>query len=424
MFDNYDPYVLVQELFPIHRTIAGPGITESLEILKKYAPGIQIKKVRSGKKVWDWVVPEEWLIESAWIEDAQGRRIVDYLDSNLRVVGHSVPVNEVISHSELFKHLHFLPQQPNAIPYVTSYYSKNWGFCIKYDEISRFQSDSYRVVINSSFKKGYLRYGEIIIPGKSDREVLFSTNICHPSMANNELSGPAVLLGLITYLQTERNLEHTYRIIFIPETIGALAFLEKNLKRIKKNCVAGVVATCLGDDGKFSYIPSRTNATLSDKISKYILGGRDATFYTWGDRGSDERQFCWPTIDLPICSITRSKYREYSEYHNSLDNLDFVNRKNLIESIELYIEFCQILELNKKYSVRTFGEPHLSKYELYSSVSKIGSTVEGVKLLDLMNFLDGKRDLIDIAAELNLPLAEVASRAKVLSELSLIKEVV
>jgi aminopeptidase-like protein len=418
---DYDPYELVKELFPIHRTIAGPGITKSLELIKKHIPGMKIKSVSSGKKVWDWKVPEEWSIDSAWIEDLQGRRIIDYKDSNLRVVGFSTSVDQVISHSELLEHLHFLENQPTAIPYVTSYYSPNWGFCIRHEELQKFDCDHYRVVIKSSFTKGSLKYGEILIRGNSRKEVLFSTNICHPSMANNELSGPAVLVGLVKFLQLQHDLEYTYRIIFIPETIGAIVFLKKNLRKLKQNCIAGLVATCLGDKGNFSYIPSPSGTTLSDKVAKYILTGRGAKYYEWGDRGSDERQFCWPKINLPICSITRSKYREFPEYHTSLDDLEFVSLKNLQESIEMYISFCEVLELNRKYVNNIFGEPQLSRRNLYASISKIGSTASGVKFLDIMNLMDGKRDLIDISILLNRSIIEIAESSQLLNKLNLIR---
>jgi aminopeptidase-like protein len=201
----YDPYGLVKELFPIHRTIASPGTLRSLEIIRDNIPELQIKSVQSGTKIWDWTVPDEWSIDSAWIEDLQGRRIIDYSDSNLRVVGFSTPVDRLISHSELLKHLHFLEDVPTAIPYVTSYYSPNWGFCIRFEELKKLNSDTYRVVINSKFMKGSLNYGEVILHGKSKKEVLFSTNICHPSMANNELSGPAVLVGLVKFLKAQQN---------------------------------------------------------------------------------------------------------------------------------------------------------------------------------------------------------------------------
>jgi aminopeptidase-like protein len=241
-------------------------------------------------------------------------------------------------------------------------------------------------------------------------------------MANNELSGPAVLVGLIRYLQEKESLKYTYRFVFIPETIGAIAFLRKNLRNLKRNCVAGLVATCLGDSGKFSYVPSRSGDSLSDKVSKYVLKNLEAKYYNWNDRGSDERQYCWPSINLPICSITRSKYREFPEYHTSLDNLDFINGVNLTESINVYIEFCRLIEINKKYKVQTLGEPHLSKRNLYSSISKVGSTVSGVKYLDLMNMMDGSRDLIDIALQLDKPIEEIEKYSKVLLELNLIKE--
>jgi aminopeptidase-like protein len=216
-------------------------------------------------------------------------------------------------------------------------------------------------------------------------------------------------------------LEYTYRIIFIPETIGAIVFLKKNLRKLKQNCIAGLVATCLGDKGNFSYIPSPSGTTLSDKVAKYILTGCGAKYYEWGDRGSDERQFCWPKINLPICSITRSKYREFPEYHTSLDDLEFVSLKNLQESIEMYISFCEVLELNRKYVNNIFGEPQLSRRNLYASISKIGSTANGVKFLDIMNLMDGKRDLIDISILLNRSIIEIAESSQLLNKLNLIR---
>ena len=418
----YDPYGLVKELFPIHRTIASPGTLRSLEIIRDNIPELQIKSVQSGTKIWDWTVPDEWSIDSAWIEDLQGRRIIDYSDSNLRVVGFSTPVDRLISHSELLKHLHFLEDVPTAIPYVTSYYSPNWGFCIRFEELKKLNSDTYRVVINSKFMKGSLNYGEVILHGKSKKEVLFSTNICHPSMANNELSGPAVLVGLVKFLKAQQNLQYTYRIVFIPETIGALTFLKRNLRKLKRHCIAGVVATCLGDKGNFSYIPTPSGDTLSDRVAKYILADCNAKFYEWSGRGSDERQFCWPTINLPICSITRSKYREFPEYHTSLDDLNFVSRVKLDESIAKYIEFCSVLELNKTYVNKSFGEPQLSKYNLYEAVSKVGSTASGVKYLDIMNLMDGSRDLIEISIRLNRSIIEISQDVKILKKFNLIKE--
>jgi aminopeptidase-like protein len=226
----------------------------------------------------------------------------------------------------------------------------------------------------------------------------------------------------VKFLQTQENLNHTYRIIFIPETIGALTFLKTNLRNLKKNCVAGLVATCLGDEGNFSHIPTPSGNTISDKIAKYILTGCNAKYYEWSDRGSDERQFCWPTIGLPICSITRSKYREYSQYHTSLDDLNFVSRSALQESIRKYIDFCVTLELNKKYVNTIFGEPQLSKRNLYAALSKVGSTARGVKFLDIMNLLDGTRDLIDVSIKLGRTFNDVVHDIQILREFDLVKE--
>jgi aminopeptidase-like protein len=418
---RFDPYLLLQKLFPIHRTIAGKGIQQTLEILKTEVPQLKIVSSKSNKRIWDWKTPSEWHLNYAYILDENGRKIIDSSDSNLRVVGHSVAVNKTISHEDLMSHLHYRPDFPTAIPYVTSYYSETWGFCIKAEELTKFNSKNYQVVIDSEFTKGNLRYGEIIIKGKNKEEILFSTNICHPSLANNELSGPVVLIGLAKRLLAHGDLEFTYRLVFVPETIGSIVFLKQNLKHLKRFCKAGLVATCLGDSGNFSYIPSRKGDTLSDRAALHLLSKRKFNKYSWADRGSDERQYCYPSINLPIASITRSKYREYEEYHTSLDDLSFVSKKYLDESIEIYYEFCRIIEMNKVYKVNTRGEPHLSKYGLYETLSKVGSTSSGVCFLDLLNFADGKHDLLQISEALNRNLEEVAKKFEILLSKKLVK---
>ena len=300
-------------LFPVNRSLTGKGVRDTLKYINLFVKDFKIKKIRSGKRIYDWNVPLEWEIESAHIEDCAGNRIIDMKDNTLHVVGYSEPINQVLTKEELFKNLHFIEDYPKAIPYVTSYYNRTWGFCVQSNKLDLFANGPFAVEINSKLFKGFLNYGETMIKGESKKEIVFSTNICHPSMANNELSGPAVLVGLISELQNRINLRHTYTFLFLPETIGALVYIKRNFRRLKKKLIAGFVVTCVGDGGPFSYIPSRKGNTYSDKIAKFALRDKDFINYSWLDRGSDERQFCSPGVELPFCSVTRSKYREYKE---------------------------------------------------------------------------------------------------------------
>ncbi|MFV9482463.1 DUF4910 domain-containing protein, partial [Christiangramia sp. ASW11-125] len=398
-------YSWATDLFPINRSLTGEGVRETLRYFKNIIPELEIKNVPSGYKAFDWTVPEEWGIEEAYIENKEGEKIVDFKMNNLHVVGYSEPVDDWVSLEELNEHLYSLPEQPDVIPYVTSYYKKRWGFCLSENQRKKLQPGDYHVVVKSKFKDGVLNYGEIILPGKSKKEVFLSSYVCHPSMANNELSGPVVTIALCDWLRKLKDREFTYRIVLIPETIGSIVYLSKNLNEMKKKVFAGFNITCIGDDRCYSYLPSRTENTLSDKVALHVLNHTDPNFkrYSWLDRGSDERQYCAPGVDLPMATIMRSKYGEYTEYHTSDDNLDLISPDGLMGGFEAIKKAITVLENNKFLRTTVNCEPQLGKRGLYPTISVKGSANEARKMMNLISYCDGKLSLLEIADKINQP---------------------
>jgi len=403
---------LAKKLWPINRSITGSGVVETLNILKMVVPELKIKSFKSGSKVFDWKIPAEWEIKSAWVKDPTGKTIIDFSKNNLHLVGYSAPINKTIKLEKLNRHLHSIKEQPNAIPYVTSYYEKNWGFCLKHSIRKKLKKGNYRVFIDSKFKKnGKLSYGEILIPGKSKKEIFLSTYICHPSMANNELSGPCVVIHLAKWIKNLKNRRYSYRIVLVPETIGSIAYLSKNYKTMKKKIIAGYNICCIGDERNYSYLPSRNSNTLSDFAAKHVLKWKVKKFktYTWLDRGSDERQYCAPGIDLPVASVMRTKYLEYPEYHTSLDNLKkVVTPKGLNGGFNILKEILIVLEQNiiPKYTI--LCEPQLSKRNLYSKISKKNlKSKNSYMILHLLSLSDGKTSLIEIAEKCSMPIWKI-----------------
>ena len=388
---------LMTELFPICRSITGNGVRETLGIIQKHIP-LRICEVPSGTKVMDWTVPKEWNIRDAYILDGLGNKIVDFKQSNLHVVSYSVPVDKEVSLDELQEHLYSLEEQPSAIPFVASRYEDRWGFCLTHNQRAELKEGTYKVLIDSDLKEGFLTYGELIIPGASTEEIFLSTYVCHPSMANNELSGPVVTTMLAKWLASEPR-RFTYRIIFIPETIGSITYLSKNLEQMKQNVVAGFNLTCVGDERAYSFLPSRKGATLADRAALNILQSNHPDFirYSFLDRGSDERQYCSPGVDLPVVSIMRSKYREFPEYHTSFDNLDFVTKSGLQGSFTVHRNCFELLERNRVYRVTCLGEPQLGNRGLYPTISTKDSYRQVNDMLNFLAYADGKLDLIDIS---------------------------
>ncbi len=405
-------YTRAKDLYPICRSLTGRGVDETLNYLKGIVPDLKICKIPTGTQVFDWTVPDEWEINDAFVADSDGNRIVDFKQHNLHVVGYSAPVDEVMEFEELDKHLYSLPTQPEAVPYVTSYYKKRWGFCLTENLRNRLRAApgaKYHVKIDSRLFPGSLTYGECIIKGRSDKEVLLTTYVCHPSMANNELSGPAVVMSLAEYIKSAER-RYTYRILFLPETIGAISYLSRNLEMLKRKVIAGFVLTCIGDNRTYSYLASRYGDTLADRVAKRVLAAVCPEYksYTFLQRGSDERQFCAPGVDLPVCSVMRSKYAEYPEYHTSLDDMSLISPEGLKGGYNAVRRCIDMLENRKVYKNTVLCEPQMGKRGLYPTISVKGSA-DGVRnMMNGLAYADGCNDLDDISEITGVPVSELS----------------
>ena len=413
------------DLWKINRSITGEGVRETLSLIKEHLPNLKVHSVKSGTKVFDWELPQEWKVNKAYIITPDGKKICDYSENNLHLVGYSTPFNGYVSFEELKNHLHTLPKQPKAIPYITSYYKPRWGFSISTEEYMKLGDGMYEVIIDTELFDGYLNYGELIIPGISKKEVFLSSYICHPSMANNELSGPTVLTFLSKWLENLSFRNYTYRIVFIPETIGSISYLSSNYREMKKNVFSGFNITCVGDNRAYSFLPSRKGNTISDFVAKHVLRWIDPNYkvYTWLDRGSDERQYCAPGIDLPIASIMRTKYGEYPEYHTSLDDL-----KKVVTPIGLNGGYwalrraIEVIEKNKKFKVNILCEPQMGKRGLYPTLSTKDINEKVNLMMDFISLCDGEEDLLSIAEILNVPIWNLYELSEKLIKENIISE--
>ncbi len=391
-----------RDLFPICRSITGEGVRQTLRYLQRILPRLKIESVPSGTPAYDWTVPDEWNIRDAFIEDECGKRVISFREHNLHVVGYSEPVDTWLSLDELNSRLHSLPAQPDAIPYVTSYYRRTWGFCLQHSRRVQLKPGRYRAVVDSSLAPGVMNYGELVLPGREPTEVLLSTYVCHPSMANNELSGPVVTTALARWLSEQSDRRHTYRILFLPETIGSIFYLSRHLQHLKKHCIAGFVVTCVGDERAFSLLPSRTGDTLTDRVARHTLRHRGANFteYAFLDRGSDERQYCSVNVDLPVASVMRSKYWTYPEYHTSLDDLTLVTPAGLAGAFDLYRQMVTILENNWLLRASTTCEPFLQKHQLFTPNRTVRTDVGTRFLMNILAYADGKEDTVSLAEKI------------------------
>jgi aminopeptidase-like protein len=413
-----------KELYPINRSLTGSGVRKTLDYIKQLLPELALLEVPSGSSAFDWTIPDEWDISEAFIEDSAGQRIVDFANHNLHVVGYSGPVDVTLSLEELEAHLHSIPDKPDAIPYVTSYYADRWGFCMTHRQRVGLAKGNYRAVIRSRKFKGVMNFAELVIPGTSDSEVLLSTYVCHPSMANNETSGPAVLTFLGRWL-LEQPRRYTYRIVFAPETIGAIHYISQNQKHLKQKVVAGFNISCVGDDRNYSFVASRKGATLADRIAEHVLPQLSPSYvkHSFLERQSDERQYGSVLIDLPFVALSRTKYGCYDEYHTSLDDFSVVTAAGLEGGFNMVAQCITALEANRTLVATTPCEPQLGKRGLYPTLGggKVSTSVE--VLLNVLEYCDGSEDLLAVAARCNISVTQAAQAANVLESHGLLREI-
>lgn len=420
-------YSFASEIFPIPRSLTGDGVRKTLKRIQEDLPDLTIHEIPSGTKVFDWEVPDEWNIRDAYILDPENNKIADFKKNNIHVLGYSIPIEATLSLSELEEHLYSLPELPEAIPYVTSYYKKRWGFCLKHSERTRLRPGDYKVHIDSTLEPGSMTYGELLIPSTTGnkQEILLSANICHPSLANNEISGPSVTVFLSKWLLSLKERTHSYRIIFIPETVGSIAYIHKNLEILKERTIAGFVVCCVGDEQVYSFVPTRNENTLSDQVALHCLSHLTDSFinYPFLERGSDERQYNSPGIDLPVASILRSKYLEYKEYHTSLDDMSFITPKGLFGGYNVIKHCLFCIEKNVTLQTQVLCEPFLSKRGLYPTLGQIDNHEKTQDLMNVLAYSDGSLDLLSIADKLGRPLWALIPIVDELIEKKLLKPI-
>lgn len=411
----------IADLFPICRSITGDGVRRTLAAVKERIP-LEIHEVPSGTQVFDWTVPKEWNVRDAWIKDPRGRKVVDFQSHNLHLLNYSVPVHAKLSLAELKPHLFTLPEQPGQIPYRTSYYREAWGFCLTHHQLLGFEEGEYEVCVDSTLADGSLTYGELFLPGESEREVLISCHVCHPSLANDNLSGLAVCTFLAEALSREpRRL--SYRFVFIPGTIGSITWLARN--EVKRIC-AGLVAANLGDPGHFHYKKTRQGTPEMAEIDRAVLQvlreGGEHSVEEFVPFGYDERQYNSPGFNLPVGSLTRTPYGRYPEYHTSADNLDFIRPESLAGSLRTYLAVMEILEGNRRYlNLNPKCEPQLGRRGLYRTIGgDEGGRERELALLWVLNLSDGGNSLLDIAERSRMPFERIRAAADALVEAGLL----
>lgn len=424
---GYKMHQLAKRLFPICRSITGDGVRKSLSIIDEYISldtdlHLNIEEVPSGTQVFDWTVPKEWKIRDAYIEDEKGNRIIDFLKNNLHVMGYSAPIDKWVNLEELLEYIYTQPDQPDWIPYVTSYYKERSGFCMSENQKKSLRPGNYHLYIDSELFEGSLTYADLVIGGgRTKQEILITTYICHPSMANNECSGPALIAELIKYVAAMKDRKYNYRFVIGPETIGSITYISRNLNVLKQNVVAGFNLSCVGDTRAYSVIESPYGDTLADRVIKSVLDSRgNYTIYPFLKRGSDERQYNAPGVDVPMICFCRSKFGEYPEYHTSADNMDLISFSGFEGSYKVMTEVINALEYNERYKVAVLCEPQLGKRGLYPTISQKGSYDERLVLCDFLAYADGKRDLLEISGKIEVPVKELIPIIKKLEANSLL----
>jgi aminopeptidase-like protein len=413
-----------KDLFPLPRSLTGDGVRATFAYLREINPEIRLHSFATGEAVFDWNIPQEWRIRDAYIEHLQsGQRFAEFSKCNLHVVGYSEPVDRVMSRGELLDHIYTQKDQPDLVPYVTSYYKRRFGFCMAEREKIALPEGEYRVLIDSDLFDGELLVGDMLIQGESNQELLFSSYICHPSMANNELSGPVLASALMKFVKANfPRPQFSYRFILVPETIGSLAYMSRNLDVMRSRVVCGFNLSCVGDERCFSHVQSRYGNNMADKALRAALIGRDnVKTYSFLQRGSDERQYCAPGIDLPVAGFSRSKYGEYLEYHTNADDFNVVTAEGLRGSFDVMSIVIRCFETGLYPVSQVKGEPQLGKRDLYPTISQKGTHSAMQVRMDFLAYADGSNSLFDIAEIIAAPLEQVLEEATLMWEHGIVK---
>ena len=419
-----DLHGFAADLFPICRSITGNGLRQTLAMIKNRIP-LETFEVASGTQVFDWTVPKEWNVLDAYIKDRTGKRVVDFQQSNLHLMNYSSPVHATMPLRELKPHLFTLPERPDWIPYRTSYYHEDWGFCLSHNQMLALQDGDYEVCIDSSLRDGHLSYGECFLPGRSSDEILISCHVCHPSLANDNLSGLVVATALAQLL-SGKDLHYSYRFLFVPGTIGAITWLAQNQASTAK-IRHGLVLTCLGDNGRFHYKKSRRGDSEIDRVAAHVLSHltEASEILEFSPYGYDERQYCSPGFNLPVGCLMRSVWGSFPEYHTSADNLDFIKPQALAASLRVCAAIIDVLENNGRYrNLNPYCEPQLGRRGLYRSTGGDGIDAEINARLWVLNLSDGDHSLLDIAERSKLPFAQISDAAELLCTAGLLSRIV
>jgi len=414
-------HALVERLYPICRSITGDGVRQTLDIIGEHI-ALERHEVPTGTPVLDWTIPQEWNIRDAYVASPDGSRVIDFQESNLHVVGYSVPVSARMPLSELREHLHTLPDQPSWVPYRTSYYAPAWGFCLAQEKLDALPDGEYDVVIDSTLEDGSLTYGEHVVPGRVTDEVIVSCHVCHPSLANDNLAGIAVAVSLAQQLAESRP-HYTYRFLFMPGTIGSITWLARNSSRIER-VKHGLVLACAGDPGALTYKKSRRGDAEIDRVVQHVLRSREHRVVDFSPYGYDERQFCSPGFNLGVGSLTRTPYAGYPEYHTSADNPGFVSPAAMEDTLGALRDAFGVLDRNRRYvNLSPYGEPQLGKRGLYGSLGGRSDAKQAqMAMLWVLNLSDGEHTLLDIAERAGLPFEIVDVAARALHDAGLVKE--
>ncbi|MFF8532616.1 DUF4910 domain-containing protein [Streptomyces sp. NPDC015532] len=419
---GHEMHALVERMYPLCRSITGDGVRATLDIVGEHIP-LQVHEVPTGTQVLDWTVPQEWNIKDAYIADGSGRRVVDFAASSLHVLGYSVPVSATMPLSELREHLYTLPDHPGWVPYRTSYYKPEWGFCLAQETLDALPEGDYEVRVDSTLADGHLTYAEHVVPGRIADEVIVSCHVCHPSLANDNLAGIAVATYLARAL-AEQNPYYTYRFIFAPGTVGAITWLARNAERVDR-VKHGLVLACAGDPGRLTYKQSRRGDAEIDRVMRHVLASSERPHQVneFTPYGYDERQFCSPGFDLGVGSLSRTPYAGYPEYHTSADNLDFVSPEAMADTLAVCREAFAVLDRNRSYvNLSPYGEPQLGRRGLYDSLGGRSDAKQAqMAMLWVLSLSDGEHTLLDVAERSGLPFDTVAAAADALHGAELIK---